>query len=251
MPVRFLPDAELARLSSWPDEIADDDLVIYFTLTSDDLGWLASTVRVENRLGAAVQLCALPWLGWVPDDLAGCPAAAARRLADQLQLADEDVPGLLSAYGGWEGRTRRDHRALVLDRLDWRASGAADRKQLDAFLLARAMEQDAPGVVLALACDWLRNGRIVRRSGDTLSRRVAAARDGARAETYHRLASLLAPPRPTRLDGLGLRQASERKVALSRPVSWTLVHGDARRVPGALATGAAAPPTAAVGRLPA
>jgi hypothetical protein len=87
---------------------------------------------MENRLGAAVQLCALPWLGWVPDDLAGCPVAAARRLAAQLQLADEDVLGLLSAYGGWEGRTRRDHRALVLDRLSWRASGAADRKQLDA-----------------------------------------------------------------------------------------------------------------------
>jgi hypothetical protein len=37
---------------------------------------------------------------------------------------------------------------------------------------------------------------------DTLSRRVAAARDGARAETYHRLAALLAPPRPSSLDGL-------------------------------------------------
>jgi hypothetical protein len=34
MPVRFLSDAELARLSSWPDEIADDDLVTFFTLTS-------------------------------------------------------------------------------------------------------------------------------------------------------------------------------------------------------------------------
>ena len=142
MPVRFLSDAELARLSSWPDEIAADDLVTYFTLTRDDLDWLASTVRVENRLGAAVQLCTLPWLGWVPDDLAGCPPAAARRLAVLLQLADDEVPGLLSSYGGWEGRTRRDHRALVLDRLGWRASSAADRKQLDAFLLARALEHD-------------------------------------------------------------------------------------------------------------
>ncbi len=90
----------------------------------------------------------------------------------------------------------------MLDRPGWRASAAGDRKQLDAFLLTRALEHDAPGVLLALACDWLRNERIVRPSVDTLSRRVAAARDGARAETYHRLASLLAPPRPARLDGL-------------------------------------------------
>lgn len=201
MPVRFLSDAELARLSSWPDEIADDDLITYFTLTGDDLGWLGANVRAENRLGAVVQLCALPWLGRIPDELSACPSAVCR-LAGQLLLAGDDVPGMLSAYGGWEGPTRRDHRALVLARLGWRVSAAGDRKQLDAFLLARALEHDAPGVLLQLACDWLRNERIVRPSADTLSRRVAAARDGARAETYHRLASLLAPPRPARLDGL-------------------------------------------------
>lgn len=86
----------------------------------------------------------------------------------------------------------------MLTRLGWRAAGAGERKQLDDFLLARALEHDAPGVLLQLACDWLRNERFVRPSVDTLSRRVAAARDGARAETYRRLAPLLAPPRPTR-----------------------------------------------------
>ena len=202
MPVRFLSDAELARLSGWPDDVADDDLVTFFTLTSDDLSWLSSNIRIENRLGAAVQLCTLPWLGWIPDDLRGCPSAAVDRLAKRLGLAGADVAGLLADYGGWQGRTRRDHRALVFDRLGWRMSGAGDRKQLDAFLLARALEHDAPGVLLQLACDWLRSERIFRPSADTLSRRVAAARDGARAETYHRLAALLAPPRSSSLDGL-------------------------------------------------
>ena len=117
MPVRLLSDAELARLSGWPHDVADDDLVTFFTLTSDDLGWLGSNVRIDNRLGAAVQLCTLPWLGWIPDDLNGCPSAAVDRLASRLGLAGADVPGLLAAYGGWERRTRRDHRALVLGRL--------------------------------------------------------------------------------------------------------------------------------------
>ena len=117
MPVRFLSDAELARLSSWPDEIADEDLVTFFSLTSADLGWLGSHVRPENRLGAAVQLCSLSWLGWIPDGLTGCPSAAVGRLGGLLGLAVEDVSAALAAYGGWEGRTRRDHRALVLARL--------------------------------------------------------------------------------------------------------------------------------------
>jgi len=202
MPVRFLSDAELAQLSGWPSEIAADDLITFLTLTDDDLGWLGSNYRYENRLGAAVQLCTLPWLGWIPDELTACPAAAVDRLADGLGIGGSERTELLSSYGGWEGRTRRDHRAQVLNRLGWRVSGTGDRKLLDEFLLARALEHDAPGVLLQLACDWLRGERIVRPSVDTLSRRVAAARDSAWAETYHRLAPLLEPPRPTALDGL-------------------------------------------------
>jgi hypothetical protein len=81
MPVRYLSDPELARLSSWQGEIADEDAVTYFTLAASDLSWLAAFNRVENRLGVAVQLATLPWLGWIPDDLTGCPAAALARLA--------------------------------------------------------------------------------------------------------------------------------------------------------------------------
>jgi|SRR3954452_9306550 hypothetical protein len=104
------------------------------------------------------------------------PSAAVDRLGRLLGLAAHDARGLLAGYGGGEGRTRRDHRALVLARLGWQASIAGDRKQLDAFLLARALGHDAPAVLLQLACDWLRNERIVGPSVETLSRRVAAGR---------------------------------------------------------------------------
>lgn len=84
MPVRYLSDPELARLSSWPDEIAVEDAVTYFTLSAEDLSWLAGFNRQQNRLGAAVQLSTLPWLGWVPDDLAGCPRRAQRNQSRPL-----------------------------------------------------------------------------------------------------------------------------------------------------------------------
>jgi hypothetical protein len=63
MPVRYLSDPELARLRGWPSEIADPDTVTYFPLSANDLTWLAGFNRAENRLGVAVQLSALPWLG--------------------------------------------------------------------------------------------------------------------------------------------------------------------------------------------
>jgi hypothetical protein len=36
MPVRYLSDVELARLSTWPGEIAEEDAVTFFTLAADD-----------------------------------------------------------------------------------------------------------------------------------------------------------------------------------------------------------------------
>ena len=119
-----------------------------------------------------------------------------------MGVAPDTSSALLAGYGGWQGRTRREHRARVLARLGWRLCAAGERKLLDEFLLARALEHDAPGVLLQLACDWLRAERIVRPPVDSLTRRVATARDAARAETYHRLGPLLQPPRPMQLDGL-------------------------------------------------
>src|SRR5271156_2798232 len=156
MPVRYLSDPELARLSSWPDEIAVEDAVTYFTLSADDKSWLAGFNRRHNHLGVAVQLSTLPWLGWIPDDLAGCPATALDRLADALAIAPGTSSALLAGYGGWQGRPRREHRARVLARLGWRLCAAGQRKLLDEFLLARALEHDGPGILLQLACDWLR-----------------------------------------------------------------------------------------------
>jgi len=202
MPVRYLSDPELARLNSWPEDIAAADAVTFFTLSADDLSWLGEFNRAENRLGVAVQLSTLPWLGWIPDDLGACPRAALDRLGSALMIAPADVVGHLASYGGWQGRTRREHRAQVLTRLGWRWCAAGERKLLDEFLLARALEHDAPGVLLQLGCDWLRAEHIVRPPVDALTRRVAMARDSARAETYHRLAALLIPPRPSQLDGL-------------------------------------------------
>ena len=44
MPVRCLSDPELARLSSWPDGIAAQDAVTYFTSPPTICrGWRAST----------------------------------------------------------------------------------------------------------------------------------------------------------------------------------------------------------------
>lgn len=83
MPVRYLSDPDLAQLSSWPDEIAVEDAVTYFTLSAEDLraGGLQPPAEPPGRCRSTVTL---PWLGWVPDDLAGCPRWAQRNQSRPL-----------------------------------------------------------------------------------------------------------------------------------------------------------------------
>ncbi|MFI6538022.1 DUF4158 domain-containing protein [Nonomuraea sp. NPDC050547] len=91
-------------------------------------------------MGLAVQLCTLPWLGFVPDDIWAVPRAAVPRLANQLAV----YAGMLEQYGR-RAQTRSDHLKLVRKYLDWKPVPARDEtlKELEQFLLDRAMSRSA------------------------------------------------------------------------------------------------------------
>jgi hypothetical protein len=84
------------QLRSFP-EISRDELFRYFTLTPADVGFVdpGAGRGPADRLGIAVQLATLPWLGFVPDEVASAPAAAVARLAGRLGLE----PGAPRGYG--------------------------------------------------------------------------------------------------------------------------------------------------------
>ncbi|MGH3693881.1 MAG: DUF4158 domain-containing protein [Pseudonocardiaceae bacterium] len=56
---------------------------------------LVSLIKNHYRLGLAVALATLPWLGFVPDEVAAAPPVAVARLAKQLGLD----PAVLEGYG--------------------------------------------------------------------------------------------------------------------------------------------------------
>lgn len=61
-----LSDEELTQLRGFP-EINRAELIRFFTLASADVMFLRKFRGRANVLGAAVQLCTLPWLGFVPE----------------------------------------------------------------------------------------------------------------------------------------------------------------------------------------
>ena len=98
-------------------------------------------------LGAAVRLCTLAWLGYVPDDVAAGPG---RR--GGAAVAEAGIPvGELRGYGARE-QTRTGHLREVVAYLGWRTVDEPRWEELEEFLFARAMEQDSPK--LLAGCDF-------------------------------------------------------------------------------------------------
>jgi integrase len=87
---------QLEQLRSFP-EISRDELTRYFTPAAGDVAFVdpGRGRGAPDRLGMLVQLCTLPWLGFVPDEVRSAPSAAVARLADRLGVD----PAALSLYG--------------------------------------------------------------------------------------------------------------------------------------------------------
>ncbi|WP_308015630.1 DUF4158 domain-containing protein [Streptomyces huiliensis] len=139
----------------------------------------------------------LPWLGFVPEDVASAPPVAVARLSECLQIP----VGELRFYGERK-QTRTGHLREVTRYLSWRPAKTLEWKELDEFLLARAMEHDSPSLLFRLACEHLASSRVVRPGVVKLLERVAKARAEAGRETFQRVRLLLTPKLTSELDGL-------------------------------------------------
>lgn len=69
MPTTFLTFSDQARLSRCPDDLPSADLDTYFQLTPEDLSATDGLRGDGNRLGFALQLCCLRYLGFFPSNL--------------------------------------------------------------------------------------------------------------------------------------------------------------------------------------
>ena len=186
--------------------ISREELFRYFTLTAADTAFVAPRGRrAADRLGMAVVLCTLPWLGFVPEKLASAPPVAVARLAELLDVEAAEI----RAYGR-RAQTRSDHVRLVAQYLGWRPAGSMEMKELDEFLMARAMEHDSPTLLFRLGCEYLISARVIRPGPVTLVERVAHARQQAQEETYDRLAHEFSPQRCAELDALLVTDPSIR-----------------------------------------
>ncbi|MDZ4877123.1 MAG: hypothetical protein CLLPBCKN_006558 [Chroococcidiopsis cubana SAG 39.79] len=139
MPGRILTDRERKRLEQFPAQVAPSDLATYFTLSSAQLNLVCQHRGDRNRLGFALQLLTLRYLGFCPDRLTTVPADVVAYVAGQLNTTPEAL-----VHYGKRAQTRTDHFQKVQAYPGFRPAKLKELRALTGWLLERALEHDKP-----------------------------------------------------------------------------------------------------------
>ena len=224
MRIQFLTKAERDRLNQFPTEIPREDLITFFTLTENDFSQIPQRSADFNRLGFALQLGTLRYLGFCPDNLHQAPFQVVDYVASQLSVNATTLENY-----GQRNQTRTEHLRNICNYLSFRKASDDDVDTLKNWLLNRALEHDKPTLLFHLACQWLHQHKILRPGITTVEKIVVTARQQAQEETYHQLNVLLTDERREVIDKL-LTPIEDS----SRTQHFWLRHGAVSNTPDAI-----------------
>jgi len=186
MPVSFLTAEQERRYGRYAGEPSTDQLARYFHLDDADRELAAAKRWDHMRLGFAVQLGTVRFLGTFLDDPVDVPAGVAGDLARQLEISD---PTCLALYR--EGRVRWQHAREIRAGFGYREfTDPFVRFRLSRWLYALCWTgTDRPSVLFDRATVWLVTEKVLLPGASALERLVAAHSRPGRP-------SPLAHPRP-------------------------------------------------------
>lgn len=206
MPVHFLSQHDHEKLNQCPGDLTFEDLSSYFQLTREDFELIRSLRGNVNRFGVALSLCCLRFLGFFPSNLLSLDEVIIDYVSYQLGVSNVGLTG----YAAREA-TQHQHQRQIIGHLGFRRPSPMDILALEQWLLERALEHNRPKRIFELACDYLREHKIVRLGTVRLAEMVSTARSQAELRTYEQLHAFLTPERRQFLDDL-LTTDDERRL---------------------------------------
>ncbi len=213
MPVSFLTAEQERRYGRYAGEPNADQLARHFHLDDADRE-LAGTKRWDHmRLGFAVQLGTVRFLGAFLDEPADVPSGVAEHLAQQLGLPDA---GCLTQYATARGRWL--HSAEIKERHGYREfTDPVARFRLTRWLYALCWTgTDRPSVLFDRATAWLVTEKVLLPGASALERLVARIRTRAARRLWRTLARNLTHEQRLRLDALLIAGDGGRPSPLDR-----------------------------------
>jgi len=199
MPVSFLTDEQERRYERYVGEPSSEQLARFFHLDDADRDLIDRRRSDHMRLGFAVQLCTVRFLGTFLEDPTEAPLGAVGVLAKQLGIPNT---GELARYAASE--RRHDHTVEIRERYGYRPfADAAMRWRLLRWLYALCWTGiDRPSVLFDQAMSWLVTHKVLLPGVSVLERSIARVRFRANSRLWRLLAARITPDQKARLEAL-------------------------------------------------
>jgi TnpA family transposase len=187
MPVEFLSDDDAAAYGRYVGAPSQAELAKVFFLDEDDLRLVGRRRGPHMKLGFALQLVTVRYLGVFLEDPLDVPTAVLDFVAEQLGIED---PSCVKAYTE-RAKTRFDH-AWEIRRAGGLKEFATAEAELRAWVAARSWTSgDGPKAIFIDAVRWLRKRDVLLPGVSTLARLVAQVREETLERLWETLSCLL------------------------------------------------------------
>jgi len=188
MPIEFLTKEQRSHYGLFSGEPNDNQLARYFHLDNADISIINNRRWDHNRLGFALQLTTVRFLGTFLTDPTNVPPGVCAFVAHQIGDIDS---GCLYKYLERKP-TRYAHSAEIQHRYGYHDfNGFAWRFKLSRILYARSwISNERPSVMFDFATAWLIDNKVLLPGATTLSRLISEIRERTNKRLWQRLAAL-------------------------------------------------------------
>ena len=185
MPVDFLSAAQIASYGRYGEAPSARQLERFFHFDDCDRERIAARRGDHNRLGFAVQLATVRFLGTFLSHPADVPRSSRRRSRGSSPFEADQLAGYAR-----RGQTHREHAGEIQQAYGYRDfSDRRAQAELMVWLNARAWTMaERPSVLFDLATARLIEAKVLLPGASVLARLIAAARDQASERLYATLA---------------------------------------------------------------
>jgi hypothetical protein len=199
MPVSFLTVEQERRYGRFNGAPTLEQLDRYFHLDDADLAMIGRRRWDHMRLGFAVQLGTVRFLGAFLADPTEVPAEVATTLAQRIGIAD---PGCLVRYR--DRKARWQHASEIRQAYGYRefADPGAQWRLLRWLYALCWTGTDRPSVLFDQATAWLVTHKVLLPGASVLERTIARVRSRANSRLWRLLAARIKPDQKARLDAL-------------------------------------------------